>query len=322
MAEGRRLERPWFESPFFERELEESDLDPESRELVRSYARDGHAVIDLRSAEFNRIATGIDQALRGRHASTNRIQDAWRYVPEVRELASSEVVKRTLRTLYGRRPIPFQTLNFRRGTEQRTHSDVVHFDSMPQRFMAGVWIALEDIGPDSGPLHYYPGSHRLAEYLPHEVCLSGSGTVAARYQEYEDFLTRLLDSSGLRKEVVRPRKGEAFIWAANTLHGGEPIADPDSTRFSQVTHYYFEGCRYWTPLASDPPIGRISWRRVVNVETGEVEPHRYLGRRVRLPWPAALRGALLNRPGAPGRIPHWAMSLLARLDHRSRSWGR
>ena len=296
-----QLDRPWFESPFFEREVADSDLDPQARELVRSYASDGYAVIDLRTPEFDRIAEQIDNALHERHTSgTNRIQDAWRYLPEVRELAANETVKRTLRTLYRRRPIPFQTLNFRRGTEQRTHSDMVHFNSMPQRFMAGVWVALEDIGPGSGPLHYYLGSHRLAEYLPHEIRLPRAESVAAKYQQYEDFLGRLLESAGLRKEIVRPRKGEAFIWAANMLHGGEPIADPESTRRSQVTHYYFEGCRYWTPLTSDPPLGRIFWRRVVNVETGEVEPHYYQGKRVRLPLSATLRGAIENRPNGPG----------------------
>lgn len=315
-----QLERPWFESPFFERELAESDLDPEARELVRSYSRDGFAVLDLRSPEFDRIAERIHEALDAAHTSgPNRIQDAWRHVPEVRELAASALVRRTLRTLYGRRPIPFQTLNFRRGTEQRTHSDMVHFNSMPPRFMAGVWIALEDIGPDSGPLHYYPGSHRLAEYLPHDIALSESASVPARYQEYEAFLAHLLESSGLRKEVVRPKKGEAFIWAANLLHGGEPIADSSSTRRSQVTHYYFEGCRYWTPLASDPPVGRIFWRRVVNVETGEVEPHRYQGRRVRLPLAATLRGSLEDRPGEPGPIRHAALWVLGWLD---RHWPR
>ena len=27
--------------------------------------------------------------------------------------------------------------------------------------MCGVWIALEDVDPDEGPLSYYPGSPRL-----------------------------------------------------------------------------------------------------------------------------------------------------------------
>ena len=288
----------------------ECDLGPEDRELVRGYARDGYAVIDLRTQEFDRIAERIDHALDEPHSSgTNRVQDAWRNVPEVRALAANEKVKRALRTLYSRRPIPFQTLNFRRGTEQRTHSDMVHFNSMPQRFMVGVWVALEDIGPGSGPLHYYPGSHRLAEYLPHEIGLRHADT-AARYEDYEDFLARLLEAAELRKETVQPRKGQAFIWAANLLHGGEPITDPESTRRSQVTHYYFEGCRYWTPLNSDPPVGRISWRRVVNVETGDVEPHYYQGKPVRLPLAASLQGAIDARQLAgkpPGRIARAAV---------------
>ncbi len=311
-----QLDRPWFESPFFERELADSDLDPQTRELARSYARDGYAVINLRTAEFDRIAERIDQALHESHTSVgNRIPDAWRYVPEVRQLAASETVKRTLQALYRRRPIPFQTLNFHRGTEQRTHSDMVHFDSMPQRFMAGVWVALEDIAPGSGPLHYYPGSHRLAEYLPHEIGLPPTEPVAAKYQEYEGFLGRLLENAGLRKETVQPRKGEALIWAANMLHGGEPITDPESTRRSQVTHYYFEGCRYWTPLRSDPPLGRTFWRRVVNVETGEVEPHYYQGKRVRLPPVAALHRALdfrLRGPGPIARAAERARGLIRR----------
>ena len=114
---------------------------------------------------------------------------------------------------------------------------------------------------------------------------------------------------------MRPRKGEAFIWAANTLHGGEPIADPESTRRSQVTHYYFEGCRYWTPLTSDPPLGRIFWRRVVNVETGEVSPTTTRESACAFPLSATLRGAIENRPNEPGRVGHaalWALGLIRR----------
>ena len=47
-------------------------------------------------------------------------------------------------TLYGRRAWPFQTLNFPVGTQQHYHSDSVHFSSVPERFMCGVWVDLED----------------------------------------------------------------------------------------------------------------------------------------------------------------------------------
>ena len=51
---------------------------------------------------------------------------------------------------------------------------------------------------------------------------------------------------------------EAIVWAANLLHGGAHQNDRDRTRFSQVTHYFFEGCRYYTPMASEGD--NIRWR--------------------------------------------------------------
>jgi hypothetical protein len=45
-------------------------------------------------------------------------------------------------------------------------------------------------------------------------------------------------------------KGQALIWAANLLHGGSVQHDPARTRWSQVTHYYFRDCIYYTPAFS------------------------------------------------------------------------
>jgi hypothetical protein len=289
---------PWFESPFFERELERSDLDERTREQVAFFAEHGYLVVRPGIPDLDRLADEITAAMAEEHATVaNRIQDAWRYVPAVRELATRPEVMRVLESLYGRRPIPFQTLNFARGTQQRTHSDLVHFNSLPQRFMAGVWFALEDVGPHNGALHYYPGSHRLAVYEPHDLGLHGSSVRSRNtdYRSYEDFLARLIDDLGLQKETVRMRRGEAIIWSANLLHGGDPIEDPQSTRRSQVTHCYFEGCRYYTPLYSDPPLGRYDWTRVVDITTGKEQPHVYNGERVRLPARTRARYAVEGR---------------------------
>ena len=54
----------------------------------------------------------------------------------------------------------------------------------------------------------------------------------------------------IRDRHATLRKGEALIWSSNLLHGGSPQRDPSLTRWSQVTHYFFEGCRYWKPLDS------------------------------------------------------------------------
>ncbi len=75
------------------------------------------------------------------------------------------------------------------------------------------------------------------------------------------------------------------------------IEDPQSTRHSQVTHCYFEGCRYYTPLYSDPPLGRYDWTRVIDITTGQEHPHVYNGGAVRLPADA---GPLCGRGAAQG----------------------
>jgi phytanoyl-CoA dioxygenase PhyH len=281
-----RVSLPWFESPFFERELAASNLGDEMRGRVRFFADRGYVVFDLERDDFAALASEIQKVLDPEFdAAGNRVQDAWKFVPAVRALAVDPTVLATLEALYRRRPVPFQTLNFRRGTQQPTHSDLLHFSSLPPRYMAGVWIALEDVESHSGPLHYYPGSHKLPVFELHDLSLAGSsyGNRDEQYNVYNQFVAELLAESGLPKETLLLRRGQALIWASNLLHGGDPISDPSSTRRSQVTHYYFEGCRYYTPLYSDPPLGRYSWRRVIDVGTGEVRPHVYAGKRVRLP---------------------------------------
>ena len=63
----------------------------------------------------------------------------------------------------------------------------------------------------------------------------------------------------LKPEYATIRRGQTLLWASNLLHGGSPQRDKSRTRYSQVTHFFFEGCRYWTPLHSDGE--DIEWRR-------------------------------------------------------------
>jgi hypothetical protein len=185
-----------------------------------------------------------------------RIQDAWRVSRNVREVALAPRVLGLLEALYQRRPLPFQTLNFRVGTQQAAHSDTLHFNSQPAAFMCGVWVALEDIDADNGPLVYYPGSHKLPEVMMQDI---GAGTGEEEYPKYEAYIEDMIVREGLQPQYAHIEKGQALLWAANLLHGGAPQNDPSRTRLSQVTHYFFEGCRYWTPMLSDDR--QTHWRK-------------------------------------------------------------
>jgi ectoine hydroxylase-related dioxygenase (phytanoyl-CoA dioxygenase family) len=140
-----------------------------------------------------------------------------------------------------------------------------------------VWVALEEVDMDCGPLIYYPGSHKLPFASPREVGIEitpGQGAVSQEEYRarYEPHIDQVIQHHGLEPRYATLAKGQAVVWAANLLHGGSAVRVPGRTRRSQVTHYYFGGARLWSPLLSTeeeirwreaPRIARRYWRTSV-----------------------------------------------------------
>jgi hypothetical protein len=242
------------------------------RDLVLRFAENGYVVIDLEIDRFEEISSRIIGEMVPLYQAGHRIQDAWRTSDRVRQIACNRQIVDTLSLLYGRRAFPFQTLNFDIGTQQKTHSDTIHFHSFPERFMAGVWVAFEDTDENNGPLSYYPGSHKLPVATLADVGIRGSswpGSYEKYTSHYEPYIANLIGRHALKGEEAYLRRGQALIWSANLLHGGSPIRQKGRTRHSQVTHYYFENCVYYTPLWTDLAIRKIYYRYPFNVATNE-----------------------------------------------------
>ncbi|MBM3667139.1 MAG: phytanoyl-CoA dioxygenase family protein [Actinobacteria bacterium] len=268
---------PCFMSPFLDRGLESRALDPQTEEMVRAYAERGHLIVDRLAADDSVLDAAVAELAELHEGGAHN--RAWTVSDAVRAIAADERITTMLETLYGRRPIPFQTLNFRRGSQQETHSDSYHLHSYPKHFMCGVWVALEDIDERNWPVHYYPGSHRLPDY--DFLCPNGDA-------EMLQFVQGVIGSFGLSRERARLKRGQALIWAANLLHGGDEVTDPESTRLSQVTHYHFEDCSCYTPFRSDFERGRIYFRRIVDVGSERSLPLRSPHGRVRPPMRSRL----------------------------------
>ncbi|WP_287521680.1 phytanoyl-CoA dioxygenase family protein [Okeania sp. SIO2C2] len=284
---------PLVDSPFFEQIFSQLTLDKDTKKLVKQFAEQGYVIIDDLGIEnitetTDRIVKDLTPIYgdKGKVESAwiyhDRIQDAWTFNQDVKKIATSPKIINLLKILYQREPIPFQTLNFKFGTQQSTHSDSIHFSSMPARFMCGVWVALEDIDANNGPLHYYPGSHKLSMFDLNDLGITGSyqNKPYDVYPIYEEFLQSLIEHNGLKKVELYVKKGQALIWAANLLHGGSPVIDKKRTRYSQVTHYYFSDCMYYIPLLSDPFLHRIHLKEVINIMTGKVVDHIYNGEKI------------------------------------------
>jgi hypothetical protein len=208
----------------------------------------------------------------GGDGSTPRLQDGWLKHAAIRRLALEPLVFDLLRTVYGREPFAFQTLNFAVGSEQPYHSDAIHFHSYPLGFMCGVWIALQDVENESGPLIYYPGSHRLPYLSAHSLQLDPSQVAAEPHPQrfFQDHWQAAVQEGGFPLTRFLAKRGEVLIWHANLLHGGEPVVNRGCRRWSQVIHFFFADCLYTTPLCSfGAADGGPFLRNPLDISTGQ-----------------------------------------------------
>jgi ectoine hydroxylase-related dioxygenase (phytanoyl-CoA dioxygenase family) len=219
--------------------------DEATRHSIDRFERDGYCRIEgfLDDAAVDTINATIDRLLEtGEIDFTYRtkLMFAVRKAPELADLLEGEEWMEFLDALIGGEARLFQSINFLQGSQQRTHSDSIHMTTFPLGGLLGLWIALEDIDPAAGPLHYYPGSHHLPYFLNDDYDNRGGLLTIGdkEYTAYEDMIAEKLAASDYEKQVFLPRRGDLLIWHANLLHGGEPQTDPEKSRKSMVLHYF------------------------------------------------------------------------------------
>jgi phytanoyl-CoA dioxygenase PhyH len=214
---------PLIESPFFAEISAASDFDGETARIACELNEKGFAVLRFPDERFDDRAARIKQNLAPRFdfaawrthewqlGEGMRVQDAWTFDADVRAIAANPRILKILAAAFGRKAWPFQTLNFPVGTQQHYHSDSVHFSSIPERFMCGVWVALED----AGPLEYYPGSHKWPIIYNDQIGVRASGTNGSRSQAlYHDVWEAMVEKTGIAPQYFFPRKGDALICRA------------------------------------------------------------------------------------------------------------
>jgi ectoine hydroxylase-related dioxygenase (phytanoyl-CoA dioxygenase family) len=277
---------PWIESPFFEKELEKrSHLTDKQREQARFYHENGYLILGnaLDEAQTQNALSDLDGKLDHHFSPVKpRALNLWKESKAIQTLAVHESILELLETLYDRKPIPFQTLNFKYGSKQKGHSDTIHFNSFPERYMCASWMALEDMDEENGTLFYYPGSHKLNVYgftqLMSSFKTEDNLENSANYRKYyEPFIEELMEAHQLERKTLHVKKGDVLIWSANLIHGGLHVKDESRTRWSQVNHYFFENCLYYTPMLSNPLSGEWFLRKIENIKTGELSWGSYNG---------------------------------------------
>ncbi|MCU1340166.1 MAG: hypothetical protein JWO19_5747 [Bryobacterales bacterium] len=175
--------------------------------------------------------------------SSKRIEPLHTVYPGIRKLWKYEPIYRVLSLIFRSTPRACQTLTYFFGSQQDAHQDTVHLTPFPAGYMCGVWVAIDDVRPDSGELEVYVGSHRLPRvYMKDAGCpkVDGDWTqlgklVVPRWRE-------MANQHGFERILYRPKAGSVLIWHENLMHGGTVRKDPSLSRRSIVSHVFADGC--------------------------------------------------------------------------------
>ncbi|PWU02486.1 MAG: phytanoyl-CoA dioxygenase [Bacteroidetes bacterium] len=261
----RNLPIPKSDSPDFEKQLKASllfsKLDTAARDSLLDFPSQGFSVIrnylsggmvDAVNAEVENLI--ISKSVRFNKA--NKIMFGIHASKLLWEIGNDEELKQVLSILMSGNATLFQSINFLMGSEQATHSDSIHMTTYPEGGLLGVWIALEDITDENGPLHYYPGSHLLPYYLNADYENEGNRFLLGNksYAEYEEMIAEKIKQKGLEKIKFLAQKGDLLIWHANLFHGGEPHLDKTKTRKSMVLHYFNEDAICYHEITQRPAL--------------------------------------------------------------------
>ena len=215
------LKLPWVESPFFSELINNNNFSNYEKSLAKDFNKKGYVVIDLELKDdfIEKLIIDLQKHQKSDFVKTNssffsyndspRIVEAWKYSKNVLKLARHPKILNFLNFLYKKKPLPFSTINFIKGTEQPLHSDYIHFSSIPEKYLVGVWIALENTNKFNGPLAVSPKSHKLDILNYEDLGLKLPTNIVELdkcYKVYEDFVRKIIKSQKLKVKELYVKK--------------------------------------------------------------------------------------------------------------------
>jgi len=220
-------------------------LDLETQTALRSWSNEGFVILKnhLSTLEVDKVNLEVEKLAKQRKVRWQhnaRIMFGIHHSKLLAGIGQNTKLISILEMLLSKEVELFQSINFLNASQQRTHSDSIHMSTFPYGNIIAVWIALEDIDDENGPLHYYPGSNKLPYIMNKDFGNEGSTFLLGNktYGAYEDKIAEIVEQNKLQKQTFKAKKGDLLIWHANLLHGGEPLIDKKRTRKSMVFHYY------------------------------------------------------------------------------------
>jgi ectoine hydroxylase len=263
-------ELPWLDQP---NALQQLETHPDFHQLsgveqtaVNHFVEEGYLILESFFSEndVNTLNTEVENLLQTGKAGFNYTGRKIMGLTDVSTLANETFFRnaslmRLMQFILGRPLIPFHSINFIEGSEQRPHSDSIHMTTEPKGYLIAAWIALEDCHSGNGPLVFYPKSHRL-DYVTTQDYDSGNTFLTIGEESnkrYEAKIAEIIAAKTYEKCFFHAKKGSVLLWHANLIHGGSPITQAGTTRKSMVCHYFGEGVICYHEMSQRPALMKV-----------------------------------------------------------------
>ncbi len=263
--------KPWLDRPDaaeqIDRRLSLGEISEYEASLCRQWEKSGYVILDrfFGDEELDQAWNSYEQGIKSGKVKPpheplfegdtvhGRVLNPHMSLEPINKLLMDVRMREVVNLLLGVRAIPFQTIIGHKSSEQLQHSDSIHMSTYPQGYLVANWIAFEDIHPDSGPLVYHPGSHKLPYLLPDDLGMPYDLTYSAYHGTYEPAVQKKISDHSLETKYFTPNKGDVLLWHANLLHGGSKLKNPEHvSRKALVCHFFAEGCVCYHDLTGMP----------------------------------------------------------------------
>lgn len=263
---GKKAKKPWLDGVISEHDIQNHPMfahfSEDIEQQILKWNKNGVLIWNnfLDNETVDTINEEIDNLIEKKEVNFNytnrKIFNAYQQSYTIRKVIKEKRLLNVLNFILDKKVLPFQSINFLKGSEQQAHSDSIHMSTFPQGYLIAAWFALEDISIEQGPLSYFPGSHQL-QYLTNADYENSSNRWLLdgnANKKYEAKVQQVISENNFKKEVFTAKKGDVFIWHANLMHGGELMLNKELTRKSMVVHYFADSVIAYHEISERPAI--------------------------------------------------------------------
>jgi hypothetical protein len=176
---------------------------------------------------------------------------SYMHILELRDLGLYPPLMAEMKALFGADMSLQMCLTGWISSERNWHQDDYLNPDFLNTWYAAVWVALDDIHPDSGPFEYVPGSHHwplmrgalVKQLLPEDERGRRSEHTGAELwaSATQDITTPAIEAEiAARGAEILPfiaKRGDVLIWHSRLMHRGAPPKVAMMERRAVILHY-------------------------------------------------------------------------------------